>query len=397
MAKRREQTQDDQPEKQQRQSKRRRRRPGEGTVYQRKDGRYVAEITLEDGSRKSYYFKTEKEALEKKNELLYEKRQGILATGPHQKLATYLTTWLETTHKPPAAKPQTYSNYRTVINKHLISTIGHIVIQKLTPQRVQTLYAQKLHEGLAPRTVGLIHGVLHMALDNAVRWNIVSRNVTDLVDLPHAEKYDAQTLDVEQARTLLEVAKDSLIETLLLVAVTTGMRRGELLALRWSDIDFKHKVLYVRHSVGRVAGYGYVEGDPKSKTSRRKIMLPDAVLKSLNAQRERQDQIKQKAGDQWQEHDLVFTNRHGRYMHFDMLMVRFHKLTDAAGLPRIRLHDLRHSAATILLAKGVHPKVVQELLEHSSIRVTMDIYSHVLPSMQKEASQTMDSLFSEEG
>ncbi len=369
-----------------------RRGKGEGSIYQRKDGRWVGSLLLENGKRKYLYGKTRREVQEKLRIATNEQKQGILATGPQQKLASYLIEWLETVQKP-AVRATTYVQYRSAIKKHLIPAIGHISLQKLTAQRVQALYAQKLDEGLSPRSVGIIHAVLHSSLENAVKWNLVSRNVTSMVSVPRTTSHEVTALNSEQAQKLLEASRGHHLEALVLLAITTGMRRGELLALRWSDIDFENSILFVKRSVNRIPSQGYVENDPKTRTSKRKIMLPNVAKDVLKEHRERQGLVRVKTGEKWRDMDLVFCNHLGGYLHTSHVLTAFHKLVEDAGLPPIRFHDLRHSAATILLVKGVHPKVVQELLGHSSIVMTMDTYSHVLPSMQREAMNTMDEVF----
>ena len=369
-----------------------RRGHGEGSIYRRKDGRYVAAITLENRKRKTFYGKTRKEVQDKLNTALHEHKQGMLATGPQQLLKVYLEQWLEQVYKP-SVKPNSYKHYSAVIRTHLIPSFGHIPVQKLTAAKVQAFYTQKLNEGAKPRTVIAIHAVLHRALEDAVKWGLVPRNVTKLVSLPHAERYEAQTLTVEQASRLLETARGSRIEALLLVAITTGMRRGELLALHWDDVDLEKGVLYVRRTMSKIVGYGYKESEPKTRTGRRKVVLPGVAMEALKEHRLRQDQARLEAGEKWHERGIVFSNKYGGFFDPDRLLLIFDKVLREAGLPHMRFHDLRHSAATILLMSGVHPKVVQERLGHSTIAMTLDVYSHVLPSIQQEAADKMDDLF----
>jgi len=371
------------------------RKNGEGTLFKRKDGRYQASFIPENGKRKYVYGKTQGEALEKLRKAQQEEKQGTLATGPRQKLGDYLNQWLEQVHKP-MIRVSTYIEYRSLLNRHIVPELGNIYLQKLTPQHIQTFYATKQREGRAPRSVAIMHAVLHSALEHAVRWNLVSRNVVSLVSPPRMEKHEAVLLTSAQAQKLLEVAKGQHMYALLVIAVTTGMRRGEILALHWSDIDFQASTLFVRHTVNRYPGYGFVENEPKTKSSRRKIVLPNIVIEALKAHRSIQDDMRLKAGEKWIEHDLIFSSKHGDYLYPTTLGGRFHKLLDAAGLPSMRFHDLRHSAATILLTMGVHPKVVQELLGHSSIAMTMDTYSHLLPSMQKDAMDRINDVFLQE-
>jgi integrase len=261
------------------------------------------------------------------------------------------------------------------------------------PQHIQAFYTEKMKEGLQASTVALIHAVLHTALEHAVKWNLVARNVASLVSVPHSDPPEVRALTSDEARKLIEVARGHWLEPMLILALTTGLRRGELFALRWSDIDVSHGIMQIRRTANRYAGYGFVENDPKTKRSRRNIILSDVALQALQDQRALRDKIKTKAGERWKEQDLVFPSRSGGFFDPDTLVKHFHLLLDKAGLPRIRFHDLRHSAATILLTMGVHPKVVQELLGHSTIAMTMDTYSHLLPSMQKDAAGKMNSVF----
>lgn len=369
-----------------------RRKYGEGSVFPRKDGRWVAEITLEDRTRKQFYFKTEKEAIKKARQAINEKEQGTLATGRQRKLKNYLEEWLEEVHKP-SIRSTTYIVHSLIMRKHIIPAIGHLYIQKLTPRHVQSLYTQKMDdEHLSPGSVRNIHLILHKALANAVRWNLVSRNVCDLVTPPRQVKHEMRTLDREQAQKLLDAAKGGRLAALLTLAITTGMRLGELAGLRWADVDLEMRNLQVRHIVS-FRGKRYIEGEPKTAKGRRSIVLPSFVVDVLIEHKKGQEVLRREAGSDWENRDLVFSTALGGFLAESSLRYHFHRLLKSAGLPRMRFHDLRHSAATILLGMGVHPKVVQELLGHSSIAMTMDTYSHVLPSMQKEAMEKMNDVF----
>ncbi len=368
------------------------RKNGEGTLFKRKDGRWQASFVPENGKRLYFYGKTQAEALEKLRKAQQEEKRGSLATGPKQRLGDYLVYWLEEVYKP-TVRVSTYLRRRTIIHMHLAPRLGHLFLQKLMPQHIQAFYTEKMKEGLKASTVALIHAVLHTALEHAVKWNLVARNVASLVSVPHSDPQEVRALTSDEARKLIEVARDHWLEPLLILALTTGLRRGELLALRWSDIDVSHGIMQVRRTANRYAGYGFVENDPKTKRSRRNIILSDIALQALQDQHVLQDKMKTKAGERWQEQDLVFTNRSGGFFDPETLVKHFHLLLDKAGLPHIRFHDLRHSAATILLTMGVHPKVVQEILGHSTIAMTMDTYSHLLPSMQKDAAGKMNDVF----
>jgi integrase len=279
---------------------------------------------------------------------------------------------------------------------HIAPVLGRHRLQKLSAQHVQAFYTRKLNEGLSASTVGVFHNVLHKGLDTAMRWGLVPRNVCDLVSPPHAERFEIQPLTAEQAHQLLTAARGHRLEALFALALASGMRRGELLALKWQDINFATATLQVRRILSRVpskmSGKGFVETEPKTQKSRRSVVIAPFALEVLKQHRIHQLEAKLQAGPIWQDHDYVFCTSIGTHLNpskdvLDQLKVLLKK----AGLPDIRFHDLRHSAATLLLTEEVHPKVVQELLGHSSISMTMDVYSHVLPSMQQDAIGRLNS------
>lgn len=233
--------------------------------------------------------------------------------------------------------------------------------------------------------------MLHLALDKAVEWNLVPRNVCDAVSPPRVKRYEIKPLSPEQVQQFLAATVGHRLEALFVLALATGMRRGELLALKWQDINFATGTLQVRriltHMPAKLNGKGgYVEAEPKTEKSRRNIAIASFALEKLKQHRVRQLEEKLKAGPAWTDNDLVFCSTVGGHLHTSrILFAQFKGLLKKAGLPDIRFHDLRHSSATMLLSIGVHPKVVQEILGHSQISMTMDIYSHVLPTMQQEA------------
>jgi integrase len=373
-----------------------RRKQGEGTVFRRKDGRYVAQIRLENGKKKQRYCKTEKEANVALRNMLHEKEQGTLPIGPNQTLKVYLQEWVEQAYKLSAIRTGTYYMYSSIIRKHIVPMLGYIQLQKLTPQQIQTFYAKKLDEGLSAKTVSQFHTVLHNALSQAVKWNLVARNVCDFVTSPSLKRHEMKPLTPEQAQRLLEVARGHRLEALLTLAVTTGMRRGELLALHWDDIDLNEGSVYVRRTISRIGKFGLVESEPKTQRSKRKIALPSFVVAMLQQHRHHQLVMREKAGDAWQERDIVFCNRHGGYIEPANLFTDFKRLLEQASLPNIRFHDLRHSAASFLAKLNVHPKIVQEILGHSTISMTLDIYSHMFPSTHREAMGKLNDLFKRE-
>lgn len=366
---------------------------GEGSIYRRKsDGRWVGSLSLPDGTRKVFYGKKQSEVIAKLDEAANDLRRGMLTVGENVTLQEYLENWLENIHKP-VIRLSTYLNYRKLIKNYLVPGLGKVKVQKLTPQQVQAFYSKKIRDGLSPKTVNNVHVLLHKALDNAVKWNMLPRNVCDAVTPPRIPRKEKNVLTREQAHTLLKEVKAHRLEALLTLAVTTGMREGELLALRWQDIDLEHGSLQVKRAVTYLKEYGYVESEPKTAKSQRTIKLPVFVVSILLTHRLQQKEQKQEVGTTWIDKGLVFTNAQGYYLSPSTLLKMFKRFLVSIGLPSMRFHDLRHSAATILLAMNTHPKVVQEILGHSQIAMTLDVYSHALPSMQEDVIKQWDSEF----
>jgi integrase len=372
---------------------------GEGSIYRRNDGRWVGELTIEGRRRKFVYGKTRKEVQEKLHAALQERQQGMVLTGTaRQTVAQFLADWLENSQKH-SVRPRTYERYEEVVRLHIVPVLGHHRMQKLSAQHVQAFYTKKLNEGLAATTVGVFHIVLHKAFDTAMKWGLVPRNVCDLVSPPRAKKFEMKPLTIEQTQQLLAAARGHLQEALFILALATGMRRGELLALKWQDINFAKGQLQVRRILTRIPskmpGKGYIEAEPKTQKSRRSVVIASFALEALKLHRIHQREAKMKAGPAWQDHDYVFCTSIGTHLNpTNDILNELKKLLQKAGLPDIRFHDLRHSAATLLLSEGVHPKVVQELLGHSTISITLDVYSHVLPSMQQDAIGRLNTTLS---
>jgi integrase len=269
---------------------------------------------------------------------------------------------------------------------------GCIRLGRLTPQHFQRLYQDKLAAGLSPTTVSHLHTVLHGAFAEAVRWGLVPRNVVALARPPRKAHIEIVALTVEQARALLAAAAGNRFEALFVLALKTGMRRGELLALRWADVDLDKGMLQVRGTLRRTRE-GLTFGTPKTAASRRKVVLSPTSMAALRHHRARQDEERHATGDLWQDLGLIFPNTLGRPMEpRDLLADVYRPLLKRAGLPPITFHALRHTAATLLLAEGEHPKVVQELLGHAQISITLDRYSHMTPRLMSNAAALMDRL-----
>lgn len=368
---------------------------GEGSVYfDKRNDRWGGSFFTEDGKRRYVYGKTEREAWEKLRAAQYEEKQGLLARGPKQTVKDYLNYWLEDTHKA-TLKVSTYAMYRRHLDNHIIPHLGHIPLKKLTTDHVQSFCSKLSSEGLKSGTVRLVHTILYAALQDAVRWKRLTVNACETVKLPRHTQREVQPLDQEQAKRLLRVAQGSRLDCIIIVALTTGMRLGEILALRWTDIDVEERVLEVRHTVDYIKGHGWVESEPKTEHGRRSLLLPHVTVDALKGHRTYQLEVRLTAGVTWKEQGLVFPNRDGGYFRRPRLYAIFKKLLQESNLPDMHFHDLRHSAATILLSRGVPIKVIQEILGHGNISTTMNIYGHVLPSMHRNAMDDMDDFFKE--
>lgn len=371
-----------------------RRGHGEGSIFKRKDGLWVTRVTIGRDARGKVkklttYHKTRKEAKEALIKALGDRQRGLPIDPSRQTVADFLIRWLEDSVKG-STRPRTYECYAGVINRHIIPAVGSLRLSKLSPQRLQRLYREKQETGLT-RTVQLIHAVLHRALSQALKWGLVPRNVSDAVDRPRVARKEMQVLTPDQLNCLLEAARNDALHALYVMAVTTGLRQGELLALKWSDINLDIGTLQVQRQLQWLKGAASFT-EPKSAKSRRSLVLPEMTIASLKKHRVRQNEARLAMGSVWHDNDLIFCSSIGTALNQSNLTKRFHALLAKAGLTRIRFHDLRHTAATLLLQKGVHPKIVQEMLGHSQISLTLDTYSHVLPAMKREAATKMDEI-----
>lgn len=369
-----------------------RRGNNEGSIHERKDGRWAGVIDLgyQDGrrKRKALYGRTRSEVQKKLFTTRRALQEGLPVTSERQRLGQFLLRWLEDVARP-SLRPRTYIRYREILMCHAIPALGKRPLARVEPQDLQRLYSRKLEEGLAARTVGKLHVVLHRALQDAVRWGIVGRNVCDAVRPPKVQTQEMRALSADESRQFLAAAQGDPLEALYTLAVTTGLRQGELLGLKWQDVDLEAGQLQVRRTIARVNGQGFVEQEPKSARSRRSISLTPMAVTALRQHRARQLQWRLEA-IAWEDNDLVFANEVGRPIEAQNLMRRsFYPLLERAELQRMRFHDLRHTAATLMLAQGIHPKVVQEMLGHSTVSLTLDTYSHVMPNMQAEAAAKM--------
>lgn len=367
-----------------------RRGRGEGTIrFRSSDGRWEASVTL-GTQRKSFYGKTRREVTEKLRAAQRDYEQHQFVGDERQTVAQYLASWLET--KRPGLAVSTWEGYESKVRVHINPVIGKVRLAHLTAQQVQQVMTSCVSSGLASKSADAVYGVLHQALQAAERLGLVARNVADRVPRPRRVRREMHPLSREETNRFLAAARGDYLEPFFRLALSTGMRRGELLALKWRDIDLNTKRLSVVASMNWVRGEA-VYSRPKTQRSRRQVALAPEMVEVLRAHRHEQRALRLRAGPAWQgeRYDAVFSDELGAPLHPRRLTYQFKRLLRVADLPMIRVHDLRHTCATLLLASRVHPKIVSELLGHSTVAITLDLYSHVLPDMQDEAARAMSA------
>jgi integrase len=315
-------------------------------------------------------------------------------------VAEYLYFWLD--HMRFRVRPTTYDGYRCICEIHVIPRLGATRLVDLHPLQIQRMYTEALVSGrargsggLAARSVLHLHRVLKEALAQAVRWQIIAANPALGAQPPRPVRPELIVVDPDMARRVLTSVVGTDLHAPVALALGTGMRRGEILGLKWPDIEDAPPVLRVRRSL-QVTRDGIVFQEPKTARSRRAITLPGFVVDALGAQRSVQGARQADLGLLWQEGGLVVDRGDGHPWDPDAFSGKWRRFVSRAGLPRIRFHDLRHAHATLMLVKGAHPKVVSERLGHATIAITLDVYSHVIPSMQNEAARLVDEVFTAE-
>ncbi len=364
---------------------------GEGSIYQRSDGKWCASVTLDGGKRKVLYGKTRQEVAKKLNQALQAREQGLPVLSERQTVASFLERWLEDCVKP-SARPRTYDSYAQLVRLHIAPGLGKHQLSKLTPPEVRSFLNQKAASGLAPRTIQYLRAVVRRALGQALKDGLVHRNVAALVDSPRVERHEIEPLSPDQARAFLAAAKGNRLEALYTVAVALGLRQGEALGLRWEDIDLDGRTLTVRKQLQRINGK-LVLTEPKTTRSRRSIALPAFAVDTLRQHHIRQLEERLVAGSRWQEHGLVFPSTIGTPLEPRNLVRLYHQLLEGAGLPSKRFHDLRHTFATLLLIQGEDLRVVMEVMGHSQITLTANTYQHVAAALKRGAADKMQAVF----
>ena len=331
------------------------------------------------------------------NQRLTERDAGVAVKPAQQTLNEYLDRWLETAAKLKV-RPKTLVGYQSVLDCHIRPALGSRPLSKITPLEVQQAFQAMQEKGLSARTIEYARMILKQAFKRAIQWRLLTFNPCDGVPIPRRERREMQALSPEQARRFLAVVRGTRYGALFELALTTGLRPSEYLALKWEDIDFERGTLSVVRSLDAEPGGGYRLEETKTRNSRRVVKLLPGVLSALVEHRQAQQRQREEAGERWKEQGFVFTNELGGPLERHNLAHRhLRKILEEAGLPQIRLYDLRHTAATLALSAGVPVKVVSEMLGHSSVALTLDVYSHVLPHMQEDAARRMAALLEEGG
>jgi integrase len=368
-----------------------RRGRGDGSVKRRADGRWEGSVEVSiygTGRRRKYvYGRTKAEVADRLRAVQHGIDEGLPVIDERVTVAKFLQTWLDQVVKP-ARGHATWQGYEVNVRRHIIPLIGNRTLAKLSPADIQALVNIKRDEGLAPRTVQYVHATIRAALGVAVRWGIIARNVATLVEPVSVRRAPVVPFSIEEVEAILQAATEDRFGAFYTVALAIGLRPSEALGLKWADIDFSEGTVRVQRVIERSGGT-WTFKEPKSRTSRRTITLPQVCAEQLMAQRHRQ-LFERRSAETWQDNDLVFCTPTGEPLDRSELSRRFAKLQEKAGVKHHRLYDCRHTAASFLLAQGVAPRVVMEVLGHSSFALTMDTYTHVMPALMRDAANAMD-------
>ena len=380
-----------------------------GSIRQRSKGSW--EICLDAGrdpatGKRLRHFESvrgaKRDAQRRLRELLLNVEQGTYVKSDRLTVAQFLEEWLQD-YVATNTAPRTAEGYQQIVRTRLIPALGSLPLLSLRPHHIQKYYFQVLESGrrdgkggLSALTVHHHHRVLYEALRHGVKHGILIRNVAEAVDAPRPEHKELAILAASDVQLILDACKETAYYVPFFTLAYTGLRRSELLGLRWGDVDLEKSTLSVVQALHQLHGGKYILREPKTKRSRRQIALSPSLAIALWEHRLKQEQAQKLLGKPLESRDLVFSHPDGRPIRPDSVTRAFHKIAESVGLRDVRLHDLRHAHATILLQQGVNPKIVQERLGHSSVSTTLDIYSHVLPGLQEVAARQFDEGFEHE-
>jgi integrase len=369
---------------------------GEGSIYQRStDKRWIGAVTLGYGAngkqrRKVVSAKTRAEVVQKLKTLQRQIDDGLPAPDTALTVSQLLTRWYEDVLRHQVSMSAA-GNYKSVADHHIVPSLGRKKIVNLTASDVDRLLSEKLDSGLSPSTVRRIRAVLSQALSQGIRWGIVVRNVAALSHSPKIPRREGRTLTPEQARALLDSLRGHRNEALYALMLSTGLRRGEALGLQWKDFNPKTGILIVRRSLKREGGE-LITSDTKTSKSRRAVNVPPPVITALKAHKARQAGERLAIGKAWLNTGFIFTTSIGTPIDPRNLNREFRSVCNDAGLGNWHPHELRHSAASLMLAQGVKLQVVSDVLGHASIRMTADVYGHILAPDREAAADAMGAI-----
>ena len=365
-----------------------RRGTGEGSIW--KEGiSWRAAVTL-DRKRVTRSFKTQKQALDWIQQVKHQVNQGLTYSATHIMLENFLSEWLNI-HKT-VLKPKSAERYAQLASDYIFPKIGNLKLKDLRVEVIENFYQNSLQTGVSVRNVRYVHSLLHRSLNDAVRRGLVGFNPAHGARLPRLQQREMEILDEAEIRQFLIAAQGHRHEVLFKLAIQTGMRQGELLGLRWSDLDWQRGTIRVQRQVQRVKGLGLVFMTPKTSAGRRTIQLGEEILQSLRSHHTQQQIVKAFAGKRWVDLDLIFSSNVGTALCSELLLQEFKVLLKKAGVKPIRFHDLRHSFASLALNHGIPPLIVSKVLGHSKPSTTLDIYGHMIPVYQDEVARLMDEL-----
>jgi len=367
----------------------RKRGNNEGTIYKRKDGLWCAQVSL-NGRRVTKYAKTQKACRNWVKGTLNKVEHGLTFDGTQVSLERFMESWLA--GKELSRRPSTVKNYRTYCSEYIFPVLGKMRLQNILPAHLRQLYLQMQEDGRGARTIQLVHVTLHCALKQAVKEGLIGYNPAEAVERPKVETQQFQIFTVEQVRSFLTAAKGHPYEALFYLALTTSLRKGELLGLMWSDVDWQKGFLKVERQLQNVSGSGHVLVPTKTKSGRRQIKVGKGALAMLETHRQRQETLKAVAGDRWVETGAIFTTIIGTYLDQAKVSREFKRILQEYGLPRIRFHDLRHTSISLLLDIGTPINTVQRRAGHSKASVTTDIYGHVMAHSQDAAAENIEEI-----
>jgi integrase len=365
---------------------------GEGSVSQRKDGRYQGDYPCKDGKRRTLYAKTEKEAWQKIRQAQAKDERGELVASNRITLTQFLEEWLSLKKLTDRAK--TFRDRKLTIKNHINPALGAIRVQQLSSRHIQKWVAG-ISEELAPSTVKNYFSVLRAALEHAIKMEIIKSNPCGVIALPKVIRNEHAILSPDEIDVLLKHLQGKYLHDIVIMGLATAMRISEIIALQWADVDWDNPAVIIRHNVVFIPREGFIEGPPKTESSIRRIALPDFCLAMLKEHHVEQLRQRFKSGAKWQNRDLVFSNKFGGFRFYGGVWRDLKTALLKCGLCHIGTHGLRHTAVTLLIAAGVPIKAIQEILGHKSISMTLDIYGHLLDGVHKDSMVQMHQLFVE--